>query len=77
MGQVSVEEINVLSRFEYHVLRFRSICDLLSASRPCRFTPGETAASTHRIGGWMDPTAGLNAMTTGEICASMRIEPAD
>jgi hypothetical protein len=31
-----------------------------SASRPCRFTPGEKAPGTHRIGGWVDPRAGLD-----------------
>jgi hypothetical protein len=30
-----------------------------SASRPGRFTPGETPSGTHWIGGWMDPRAGL------------------
>jgi hypothetical protein len=31
-----------------------------SASRPCRFTPGERAPGTHWIGGWVDPRAGLD-----------------
>jgi hypothetical protein len=31
-----------------------------SASRPGRFIPGERATGTHWIGGWMDPTAGLD-----------------
>jgi hypothetical protein len=31
-----------------------------SVSRPCRFTPGERAPSTHWIGGWVDPRAGLD-----------------
>jgi hypothetical protein len=31
-----------------------------SASRPCRFTPGEIDASTHWIGDWVGPRAGLN-----------------
>jgi hypothetical protein len=30
-----------------------------SASRPRRFTPGERAPSTHWIGGWVGPRAGL------------------
>jgi hypothetical protein len=30
------------------------------ASRSCRFTPGETAPSTHWIRGWVDPRAGLD-----------------
>jgi hypothetical protein len=32
----------------------------LSASRPCRFTPGERAPDTHCIGGWVGPRAGLD-----------------
>jgi hypothetical protein len=31
-----------------------------SASRHCRFTPGQIATGTHCIGVWMDPRAGLN-----------------
>jgi hypothetical protein len=31
-----------------------------SASRPVHFTPGERAPGTHWIGGWVDPTAGLD-----------------
>jgi hypothetical protein len=31
-----------------------------SASRPGRFTPGEKASSTHLIGVWVDPRAGLD-----------------
>jgi hypothetical protein len=31
-----------------------------SASRPGRFTPGERAPSTHWLGGWLDPRAGLD-----------------
>jgi hypothetical protein len=31
-----------------------------SASRPCRFTPGERTPSTLWIGGWVDPRAGLD-----------------
>jgi hypothetical protein len=30
-----------------------------SASRPCRFTPCETAPGTHWIGGWVDTGASL------------------
>jgi len=29
-----------------------------SASRPDRFTPGEKAPGTHRIGGWVGPKLG-------------------
>jgi hypothetical protein len=31
-----------------------------SASRPGSFTPGEKAPGTQWIGGWVDPTAGLD-----------------
>jgi hypothetical protein len=31
-----------------------------SASRPCRFTPGERTPGTHWIGGWVGPRAGLD-----------------
>jgi hypothetical protein len=31
-----------------------------SASRPCRFTPGERASVTHWIGGWVGPRASLD-----------------
>jgi hypothetical protein len=31
-----------------------------SASRPCRFTPGERTLGTHWIGGWVGPRAGLD-----------------
>jgi hypothetical protein len=33
-----------------------------SASRPCRFSPGERAPGTHFIGGWVDLRAGLEDM---------------
>jgi hypothetical protein len=31
-----------------------------SASRPYRFTPGERAPSTHWLGGWVEPRAGMD-----------------
>jgi hypothetical protein len=31
-----------------------------SASRPCRFTPGERAPDAHWIGGWLGSRAGLD-----------------
>jgi hypothetical protein len=31
-----------------------------SASRPCRFTPGERAPGTHWIGGWVGPRTYLD-----------------
>jgi hypothetical protein len=33
-----------------------------SASRPCRFTPGERAPGTHWVGGWVGPRVGLDAV---------------
>jgi hypothetical protein len=36
------------------------------ASRPGRFIPGETAAGTHRTGGWMGPKGGLDAVKKNE-----------
>jgi len=41
--------------------------DEWSASRPCRFTPGERAPGTCLIGGWVGPSAGLEAMAKGKI----------
>jgi hypothetical protein len=38
-----------------------------SASRPCRFTPGERAPGTHWIGGWLDPRAGLDDTESREF----------
>jgi len=34
----------------------------LSASRPGHFTPRERAPGTHWIGGWVGPSAGLDAV---------------
>jgi hypothetical protein len=34
----------------------------LSASRPSRFTPGDSAPSTHCIGGWVGPRTGLDTV---------------
>jgi hypothetical protein len=33
-----------------------------SASGPGHFNPGERAASTHWLGGWVGPSAGLDAV---------------
>jgi hypothetical protein len=38
-----------------------------SASRPARFTPGETAPDTHCIGGWVGPRAVLDAVVKRKI----------
>jgi hypothetical protein len=34
----------------------------LSASRPCRFTPGEKAPGIHCTVGWVGPGAGLDVV---------------
>jgi hypothetical protein len=39
----------------------------LSASRPCRFTPGQTAPGTHWMGGWVSSRVGLGAVEKIEI----------
>jgi hypothetical protein len=33
-----------------------------SASRPCRFTPGERAVGTHWLGGWVGPRTSVNVV---------------
>jgi hypothetical protein len=38
-----------------------------SATRPCRFTPGERAPGTHRIGGWVGPRVGLDAVEKRKV----------
>jgi hypothetical protein len=38
-----------------------------SASRSGRFIPGEIAPSTHWIGGWVDPRAGLDSVKKRKI----------
>jgi hypothetical protein len=46
--------------------------DEWSVSRPCRFTPGERAPGTHRIGGWVGPRASLNTVELRKICCPCR-----
>jgi hypothetical protein len=48
--------------------------DELSASRLCRFTPGETAHGNQWIRGWVDPKAGLDAVQKRKILAQPGIE---
>jgi hypothetical protein len=43
-----------------------------SASRFCRFTPGERIPGTHWIGGWVGPSVGLNAVEWRKIYCSCR-----
>jgi hypothetical protein len=38
-----------------------------SAPRPGRVIPGERAPGTHWIGGWVDPTAGLDDVDKGKF----------
>jgi hypothetical protein len=45
-----------------------------SASRPCRFTPGEKAADTHYIGGWVGPRAGLDDVEKRKFLALPGLE---
>jgi hypothetical protein len=37
-----------------------------------RFTPRERATSTHWVGGWVDPTAGLDAVVKRKIPSPFR-----
>jgi hypothetical protein len=46
-----------------------------SASRPGRFTPGESAPSTNWFGGWVGPTAGLDVTGKRKILPLPGIEP--
>jgi hypothetical protein len=46
-----------------------------SASLPVRFTPVERVPGTHWIGGWLGPTAGLNAVETRKNLPLPEIEP--
>jgi hypothetical protein len=45
-----------------------------SASRPSRFTPGERAPSTHWIGDWVNPRAGLDDVEKREFLALPGLE---
>jgi hypothetical protein len=56
--------LNLLSTMPRRRTFLTSVLDVgeCSASRPSRFTPGETALSAHGIGGSMSPRTGLHAM---------------
>jgi hypothetical protein len=41
--------------------------DEWSASRPCRYTPGDIAPGTHFIGGWVCPRVGQEAVVKSKI----------
>jgi hypothetical protein len=45
-----------------HILTSALTGDEWSASSPGRFTHGKRVPSTHCIGGWLDPRAGLNVV---------------
>jgi hypothetical protein len=45
-----------------------------SASRPCRFIPGETAPGTHWIGGWVGPRAGLDYVEKRKFLTLLGLE---
>jgi hypothetical protein len=45
-----------------------------SASRPCCFTPGERARSTHWIGDWVDRRAGLDDVEKRKFLTLPRLE---
>jgi hypothetical protein len=46
-----------------------------SASRSCRFNPAEKASSTHWIGGWVGPRAGLDAEEKRKILQCRESNP--
>jgi hypothetical protein len=50
-----------------------------SASSPDRFTPGEKAPSTNRIGDWVGPTAGLDDVEKRKffILPELELRPLD
>jgi hypothetical protein len=46
-----------------------------SASRPCRSTSRERARSTHCIGGWVGPRAGLDDVEKRKFLTLLGLEP--
>jgi hypothetical protein len=46
-----------------------------SYSHPGRFTPGERSPGTHCIGGWVGPTAGLDAVENRKTLPLPGINP--
>jgi hypothetical protein len=50
-----------------------------SASRPCRFTPGERATGTRWTGGWVGPRTGLDDMEKRKflILPGLELRPLD
>jgi hypothetical protein len=48
--------------------------DEWSASRPCRFSPGERTPGTHWIGGWVDPRAGMEDVEKRNILTLSGLE---
>jgi hypothetical protein len=47
---------------QIHIFLTSALVGQWSASRPCRFTPGERIPGTHWIGGRVDLRAGLDDM---------------
>jgi hypothetical protein len=47
----------------------------MSASRPCRFTPGERTPGTHWIGGWVGLGTGLDAVEKRNILQCRKSNP--
>jgi hypothetical protein len=45
-----------------------------SASRPCCFTPEESAPSTHWIGGWVGPRGGLDDVEKRKFLTPLGLE---
>jgi hypothetical protein len=50
------------------------VAGVWSVSRPGRFTPGETAIGTYWIGGWVDPTAGLDGVDKRQFSTLLGLE---
>jgi hypothetical protein len=44
-----------------------------SASRPCRFTPGERALGTNYKGGWVGPRTGLDDVERREKLLTLKL----
>jgi hypothetical protein len=45
-----------------------------SASRPCRFIPGERTPGIHWIGGWVEPRADLGDLEKSKFLSPLRLE---
>jgi hypothetical protein len=45
-----------------------------SASRPCRFTPGERAPGAYWVGEWVGPKTGLNVVEKKQFLTLLGLE---